>query len=336
MTLRSCGNRSIPSFSPSFTTSKLVAKAAALGVVLAALSCAAQDETQAPPAHTQNQSQSATATLPAGTRLPLVLTQPIQSRLMRRGDDIYAQINAPVDSGEQMVIPPGTFVQGTLDKFERHGHRGELRLESMSLTFPDGYVTSIPGPLTLETSEGYVLTDSGRAGLVGAFLPVVGAGVGLAIGSSFGTGVTPGANLPPGCITGTMGCIAGPPVHHGNNEVFGAAIGGAAGTFVGLGLMFRHHNFLLDPGAPAAVTLENPVSFSLEEVSKAVKQSADHPVAMQPVAPVPLPPAPPIDSGPPNIPSSPGTLPIVIPGPPGPGGVPGPPIIIPGTPPSGG
>ena len=332
--------RSVRSVGISFPTSKTIAKTAAV-VFFATIICLAQDQPQAGPPpqdgqlrEMQNDRQKGNVTIPAGTRLPLILTQPIESRRMRRGDDIYAQITSPVNSGNEVVIPPGTFIQGSLDKFERHGDRGELQLQSISITFPDGYVTAIPGPLMLETSEGYVLSDPGRAGLVGAFLPVVGTGLGIAIGSSFSS-TSQSPNFPPGCILGSPGCVIGP-THRTNNGAFGAAIGGAAGTIVGLTLLSRRHYFLLAAGAPAEVTLGSPVSFPRDEISRAVKQSADQPVAVQPVAPpTPAPPpVMPVDHGTCWTPGTPGTPPTTIPGAPGPDGIPGPPTIITGVPPT--
>jgi hypothetical protein len=342
--LRSC-YRSISSFSTSFTTNKMFAKPAAFTALLAALTCFAQDQSPAgnPPSNqtpqVQAENRSATITIPAGTRMALVLTQPIQSRYMRRGDDIYAQTTSPVNSGNQMVIPPGTFVQGTLDKFERRGGRGEIHLSSMSITFPDGYVAPVSGPLMLGTSSGYVLVDPGRNGMLGVFLPAAGGGIGALIGHSIGaSSSTLTSSLPPGCTPGTIGCLSSSmtvPGNSGKNTVIGAAVGGGVGLVVGMTLIFHTHHFLLAAGAPAEVTLGSPVSLLQDEVARAVEQSVDHPAAVEPVAPPPLPPFPPPNSGPPNMPGTPGTPPIVIPGPPGPGGVPGPPIVIPGTPPSG-
>src|ERR1700719_130762 len=134
------------------------------GVLLSPLAFA-QDKSHpaAPsdPAQVQVDAQSSNITIPAGTHLALVLTQPVQTRYIRRGDDIYAQVTSPVDAGNQVVIPPGTFVQGMVDKIERRGGRGELRLQSMSITFPDGYVTPITGPIVLETTDGYATKDPG-------------------------------------------------------------------------------------------------------------------------------------------------------------------------------
>jgi len=101
---------------------------AAIAVILLPPLAFAQDQSQPPapsdPAQVQVDAQIGNITIPAGTHLALVLTQPVQTRYIRRGDDIYAQVTSPVDAENQVVIPPGTFVQGMVDKIER---RGECR-----------------------------------------------------------------------------------------------------------------------------------------------------------------------------------------------------------------
>ena len=131
-------------------------------LLIAALTFAQQSSTpsQSSPSDDSQVAIAGTAAsiaVPAGTRFALVLTQPIQTRYIHRGDDIYAQIVSPVTAGNEVVIPPGTFVQGKVDKIERHGGRGEIRLESMSITFPDGYTIPVPGPMTLVSPDGYAV-----------------------------------------------------------------------------------------------------------------------------------------------------------------------------------
>lgn len=153
-----------------------------------------------------------TLTVPAGTRIALVLTQPIQTRYIHRGDDIYAQIVSPVTSGNDVAIPPGTFVQGKVDKLERRGGRAELRLQSMAITFPDGYTMPIPGPMTLESDDGYAFKDPGSGRMVGAFaLPAAGVGIGALIGHSTANSqpTTITSTLPPNCGVPTPGCTNG-------------------------------------------------------------------------------------------------------------------------------
>lgn len=278
-------------------------------------------------------------TIPAGTHLALVLTQPVQSRRVRRGDDIYAQIMAPVSADSQVVIPPGTFVQGTVDRLGRQGGRGEIDLQSMTITFPDGYVTPIPGPLVLQTDEGYALKDPGQGRSIAAVaMPVAGAGVGAAIGHS----ITPSSStltntLPPGCTGPPPGCLSSSltvPGNAGRNTVIGAGVGGAIGAVASMIMIFGTHHFYLDAGAPVQMKLQQPLTLNRKEVSRAIQESEQHPVVTREVAPRPVPPPDDVSSnhGTCWTPETPGTPPTTIPGAPGPDGIPGPPTVIPGTP----
>jgi len=324
----------------------------AFTALLFALTCVAQDNAQAPPqppstpeAETgaQPPAKSPPVTLPAGTRIALVLTHDIQSRSMHRGDDLYAQITSPVNSGNQMVIPPGTFVQGTVDKLQRRGGRAELHLQSMSITFPDGYVAPIAGPVTLESDEGYAVKDPGPSRMI-AFvtLPAAGAGLGALIGHSVASSQnsTITSSLPPGCTGPPPFCISSSlsvPPNKGESTVIGAAVGGAVGFVASLVLLAGSHNFFLDVGTPVEMILRQPLSLEEPPVADAVRDSAQQPVALQPVARRPVAPQFP-NTGALNhtcfTPGSPGTPDTVIPGPPGPDGVPGPSTTIPGTPPT--
>lgn len=306
----------------------------------AALNCFAQNPQTTPePAQPE---PDASITVPAGTRLALVLTQPVQTRYIHRGDDIYAQVTSPVDSGNQVVIPPGTFVQGVVDKIQRNHGRGELRLQSMSITFPDGYVTPIPGPMMLETTDGYAIKDPGSKRSTGAFLmPLAGVGLGALIGHSVGTSQsTLTSSIPAGCNPAQPGCLTSSmqiPGSKFKDTAIGASIGGVAGMIGSITLLVGSHHFYLDAGAPVEMTLQQSITMRQDEVAKAVQQSQQHPVAVQAVEPRPLPPPPvdvPVDHGTCYTPGTPGTPATVIPGAPGPDGIPGPPTIIPGTPPT--
>lgn len=323
---------------------------AAVTTVLFAITCIAQDnannQTRVQPSDSQTTAQypanppSSTVTVPAGTRLPLVLTHPIQSRSIHRGDDIYAQITAPITLGNEVVIPPGTLVDGKVDKLQRIDGRAELFLQSMSITFPNGYVAPVSGPVVLESVEGYAVNDPGHGRLVGMFgLPAAGAGLGALIGHSIGQPQSEvNTTLPPGCVGAPPFCLSTTtPVFgtKGKDAIIGAGIGAAIGAATSMALLFSSHQFFLDVGSPVDMVLRQPILLEIKEDADAVRQSQQSPVTIQPIAPRPVPPPPPDitpDITPP--PSTPGTPPIVIPGPPGPGGVPGPPIIIPGTPPS--
>lgn len=348
MWYRSC-RRSDSSVSSSFTAHKQTARqaAVALAILLGLLPCLAQDQTQTQPSNQQPGQAQATITIPAGTRMAMVLTQPVQSRYVHRGDDVFAQVLSPVDAGNQVVIPAGTFVQGSVDKLGRSGTQGELRLESLSITFPDGYVAPIAGPITLHSDQGYALKDPGKGRFVGAFmLPAAGAGIGALIGHSVGSSQsTLTTTLPPGCTGPPPYCLTSSmtvPGSAGKDTAIGAGVGAAIGMVASMALLFSSHHFYLVAGAPIQMTLQQAVTLRQDEVAKAVRESEQHPVSVQPVAPLPLyPPYPPPYSPTyPNMPyqnmdqsmppPAPAAPPTVIPGPPGPGGIPGAPIIIPG------
>jgi len=308
---------------------------------------AQEQEKNQPPANAPNSqnnppladNRGATLTIPAGTTVALVLTQPVQTRYLHRGDDVYAQITSPVNSGNQVAIPPGTFVDGKLDKLERKGGRGELRLQSMSITFPDGYVAAISGPATLETGEGYALKDPGQGRFIAAFaMPAGGAGIGALIGHSVGSSTsTVTSTLPPGCTGPPPGCLTSSLTapNAGKNTAIGAVIGGAIGGVAALTVLGTSHHYFLDVGSPVEMTLRQPVTLQQDEVAKAVQQSEQHPVAEQPIVGRPVPPPDWSSSrGTCFTPGAPGTPPTVIPGVPGPDGIPGPPTVIPGTPPT--
>lgn len=307
-------------------------------VAVLAVFAGAQEPTQ--PSPLQSSSSAQTITLPAGTHVPMVITHPIESRHIRRGDDIYAQVTSPVASGNQMVVPPGTFVQGTVDKLEQRNGRAFLHLRSMAITFPDGYVTPVPGPITLDSNEGYAVKDPSERRSVSAFLmPAAGAGIGAVIGHSVGTSQqVMTTTLPTGCTGPPPSCLSSSltvPGSKGRDTIIGAGVGAAAGMIASMGVIFSTRHFYMDAGSPVEMTLDHPLIFQQDEVAKAVKNSSERVLTTQPVLPRPVPP-PVISSG--NgtcyTPGSPGTPPTVIPGAPGPDGIPGPPTTIPGTPPS--
>jgi hypothetical protein len=355
-------NRSLHSFStnfPSLAKAKIqpTTLTTVTGMLLLALTSTAQ-QTSTPALQSDSQpSQSSVAsasapsaitaiTVPAGTSIALVLTHSIQSRHVHNGDDIYAQIISPVTSGNQVVIPPGTLVQGKVDSIGRDGSRGELRLQSMSIMFSDGYVAPVAGPVTLQSDEGYAIKDPGQGRTLGAFaFPAAGAGLGALIGhsaaSSQGTTIT--STLPPGCTGPPPGCLSssvtGPP-DKGKDTVIGAAVGGAIGAIASIALLVSSHNFFLDVGSPVEMVLQHPLSLQQDQVADAIRQSEQHPVPEQPIVPRPQPPVTPASTDPGicYTPGTPSTPDIDIPGTPAIGDSPGTPAIhipgIPATPPT--
>ena len=297
-----------------------------LALFFAGFSCLAQEQSQAgqesnpQPSQAQAMPSPSAVIIPAGTRIALVLTHPIQSRYIHRGDAIYAQVTSPVNSGNQVVIPPGTFVQGKVDNLERKGGRGELRLQSMSITFPDGYVAPIPGPVTLESDSGYALKDPGKGRVIGMFaLPGAGLGLGALVGHEAGgkgTNIN-GMTFNPGGLKSTA---------------IGSIVGLAVGGIASLVMLTSSHNFFLDVGTPVDLVLQQPLALQQRQIADAATPTKTQP-AIQPIALPPQPSQPPASTGTCYTPGTPGTPPTIIPGTPPVGNSPGTPdIVIPGTP----
>src|SRR3954468_24583964 len=89
----------------------------------------AQDEPiMAPPQHTTPQviprtpeNAKNTITVPVGTRIPVELEHAINTKSARDGDAIYCITNFPVVVDGKVAIPPGTYMQGTIQHSQRAG-----------------------------------------------------------------------------------------------------------------------------------------------------------------------------------------------------------------------
>jgi hypothetical protein len=236
-----------------------------LGVFLLAVTSMAQERPQVTtraesqagePSPSQAPAENAapdevSATLPAGTRIVLVLTHPVDSRTTHRGDEIYTETTAPVTLEKRVVMPAGTFLQGKVEKLTRHGTRAEMVMRSVSIIFPDGYVTNIGGPMTIESEEGTAWINPGtstKAGVVAA--PLVGLGLGAAIGAAAHTtqttnfaGMTMSTSTPKGIA-------------------IGSTIGLAAGSIVSLVLLARSRHFYMATGSELDIVLPQAVTLA--------------------------------------------------------------------------
>jgi len=302
---------------------------AVAAMLLIAYTCLAQDQPQTPlpPDSQMNspaapQAEASTVTIPAGTRFALVLTSGVSSKTMHRGDEIYAQTVAPIAVRDRVVIPPGTFIQGKLDKLARNGTRAEMTLQSVSVMFPDGFVASANGPMNVESDEGTAWRIPSGGNVAGAIAaPLAGLGLGTLIGHEAGgkgTNIN-GMTYNPGGLKSTA---------------IGGMVGLAAGGAVSFIFLAHSRQFVVDVGSPMEMTLPQPMTRAESKVSDAVRDAQAHPVTPMPVAKRP----PPAVVGPTNTgtcytPGTPGTPPTVILGTPPIGDSPGTPdIVIPGTP----
>jgi len=143
--------------------------------------------------------------VPAGTRLAVVLENGISTRSAKAGDSLYFHTSFPVTQNNRIVIPVGSYIRGSLLESKRPGRikgKGEFRLRLESLIFPNGYTVDLmAAPRSADTggrettdSEGKVTGPGGKgrdAGTV-AETTVTGAGIGAIAGGGRGAGIGAG------------------------------------------------------------------------------------------------------------------------------------------------
>jgi hypothetical protein len=171
---------------------------------------AAGPQSSAPPPVTQPAAHRTTGpgerlTVPAGTRLAVVLENGLSTRSAKPGDSLYFHTSFPVTANNRVVIPVGSYIRGSLLESKRPGRikgRGEFRLRLETLIFPNGYtVNLLAAPRAADTGgkettdeEGKVTGPGGKGNDAGtvATTTVTGAGIGAIAGGGKGAGIGAG------------------------------------------------------------------------------------------------------------------------------------------------
>jgi hypothetical protein len=149
-----------------------------------------------------------TVTIPAGTRVMMVLKSPLHTTSGTAGSRIYLETIFPVVQANGVVIPARTQVQGVVEADERPGHlkrNSEFRFRFTTLIFPNnlvipinGALQSIPGAKNIRTvnKDGTLEpVDQAEKVITPAAASTVGGAI-LGSHRSFGIGgLLPGAGL---------------------------------------------------------------------------------------------------------------------------------------------
>jgi hypothetical protein len=144
-------------------------------------------------------------TVPAGTRVAVVLENGISTRGAKPGDSVYFHTNFPITQSNRIIIPVGSYLRGELTESKRPGRikgRGEFRMRLDSLIFPNGYTVDLKaaprsadsgGKETMD-SEGKVTGPGGKGKDVEtvATTTVTGAGIGAIAAGAKGAGIGAG------------------------------------------------------------------------------------------------------------------------------------------------
>lgn len=248
--------------------------------------------------------------LPPGTKLPLGLLRPLK---LKPGRDIYLQITFPVTVGNQMVMPPGTYIQGVVGRIirkDRRRYRLEFEVHSANMIFLNGYTVPIAGTVNIATTNAALQAPPPRNsnGQPAAGMAAVG-------------GATTPA-LPPLPDIGKTARTA----------MIAIGVVGAVAVTTAIVLAARSDPYV-EVGTPLEIVLPAPVFLDAERVMAAVQQY--HQQASNAPVQIVQPPVRPricYDPGSPGtpdtvIPGSSGTPDTVIPGMNG-----SPDIVIPGSP----
>jgi hypothetical protein len=187
-----------------------------------------------------------------GTRIPLSLINSVSTKHSAEGDRVYLESVFPILAGGRVVIPPGSYVAGTITQVKRPGRvkgRGELYLRFDSLTLPNGVtrdfrarVGSLDGRSSeeLDRDEGKIVSEGNKSGDA------------RSIGEAAAAGTS-------------VGVIAGSAA---GRAAMGAGIGAAAGATAGmLGILLsRGPDAVLARGTTLEMVLDRPVSFDASEI----------------------------------------------------------------------
>src|ERR1700686_4301731 len=190
------------------------------------------------------ESKSPDASLPknylieTGTHIPLSLINSVSTKNAIPGDRVYLETVFPILAEGRIVIPPGSYVAGTITEIKRPGRgkgRGEFHLRFDSLTLPNGatrdfraHVTGLDGRASeeLDHREGTIRSEGNKSGDL----------------RTVGETKAPGASI--GALAGSVSGAPG----------LGAAIGAGAGATAALmGVMLTRGP---DAGLAKGTTIE--------------------------------------------------------------------------------
>jgi hypothetical protein len=212
----------------------------------------------------------------AGTKVPLNLINSISTKHSAEGDQVYLETAFPILANGKIVIPVGSYVQGTVTQLKKPGRvkgRGELFVRFDSLTLPNGTtrdflarIGGMDGTNTgdLDRKEGKITAPADKKGDL------------QTIGETTSAGAAAG------------GVIGGVGLGH---PVMGLGIGAAAGAAAGMigVLLSRGPDAILDKGTTVEMVLDRPLSFTEEELSFGNYQPPRAAPASTPAASVPPP-----------------------------------------------
>jgi len=193
-------------------------------------------------------------TIPAGTKIPLSLAQAISTKNAREGDAIYATTAFPFVMDNRVVIPAGSYIQGSILHVERAGHgrgRSEILLHFTSIIYPSGYTVMLPGSVentpgadnkSVKDEEGTIQQDKDT-----------------------------GKKVEDAAKNGTYGTLGGATAGGLAGGLNGARVGAGAGAAAGIAwaLLKRGPDVKLEVGTSIEMEIQRPVTVDAGRIAVA-------------------------------------------------------------------
>jgi hypothetical protein len=187
-----------------------------------------------------------------GTKIPVSMINSISTKTAQDGEKVYLETVFPILSAGRVVIPPGSYVSGTVTNIKRPGRvkgRGEFYLRFDAITLPNGVtrdfranVGSLDGRASeeLDKTEGKIRSEGDKAGdaLKVGEVTMIGTGIGSLAGQAAGS-------------------LA-------KGSLIGAGAGAAAG--LAMVLLTRGPDAVLAKGTTLEMVLERPLQFDEPDI----------------------------------------------------------------------
>jgi type IV secretion system protein VirB10 len=210
----------------------------------------AEEATRAPK---PEESKPGEFTVEPGTKVPLSLLNSVSTKHSAEGDRIYLETVFPILVHGRIVIPPGSYVAGTVTQVKKPGRvkgRGEIYVRFDSLTLPNGVTRDFRARMSamdgraseeFDKTEGKVKSESNKGGDARTVGEAAAAGASIGVLAGSGSG------------------------HYGMGAGIGAAAGAAAGL-VGV-LVSRGPDAVLAKGSTIEMVLDRPVLYNESELT---------------------------------------------------------------------
>jgi type IV secretion system protein VirB10 len=219
-----------------------------LVTILAGSLAAQEPQPAAPPAAPDSGSYM----LDAGTHVPLSLINSVSTKQSQEGDRVYLETAFPVLAKGRIIVPVGSWVEGTVTEVKRPGRvkgRGELYIRFDTLTLPNGVTRDLRSRMDamdasttgeLDRSEGKVKSEGNKAADLKTVAETTGAGA-------------------------SVGAIAGNAVGHGLAGLGAGAAAGLAGGLIYV-LASRGPDAVISKGSTVEMVLDRSIAFNTADV----------------------------------------------------------------------